>query len=435
MNAPWNIIRELESDNSRLVKESIIRRESDAKNTAFFHGVCAALDSMITYGIKRVPEKSEAGEGLNPVRFWEVAELLATRELTGNAAVEAVQALCNAADADEWNYWYRRILIKDLRCGLSEKTVNKAARKNYQVPVFSCQLAHDGANHESRISGKKMVEVKLDGVRVLTIVHPNGKVDQYSRNGKELTNFPHIREQFAKVAHHLEQAYVFDGEVMSASFQDLMRQVHRKSDAQTQDAVLHLFDMLPAADFRKGSWHVPQDFRSGMLFHWHALNADDLPNIKVLEHELLDLDTAEGRELFQQINANAIRGGYEGIMLKDPTAPYECKRTTSWLKQKPFIEVSLTVVNLEEGTGRNAGKLGALVCEGTDDNRFIRVNVGSGLSDADRAEIWSDPDSVIGQVVEIRADALTQNQDSSDTWSLRFPRFMRYRGFENGEKI
>jgi ATP-dependent DNA ligase len=60
------------------------------------------------------------------------------------------------------------------------------------------------------------------------------------------------------------------------------------------------------------------------------------------------------------------------------------------------------------------------------------VNVGSGFSDEQRSEIWSSKD-VIGKVAEIRADAITQNQDG--TYSLRFPRFITWRGFGDGEKI
>jgi DNA ligase-1 len=100
---------------------------------------------------------------------------------------------------------------------------------------------------------------------------------------------------------------------------------------------------------------------------------------------------------------------------------------------KPFIEVSLAVTATEEGTGRNAGKLGALVCEGEDDGKTISVNVGSGFTDSDRDEFWGDRDDLIGQIVEVRADAITQNQDG--TYSLRFPRFLRFRGFRAGEKI
>jgi DNA ligase-1 len=130
-----------------------------------------------------------------------------------------------------------------------------------------------------------------------------------------------------------------------------------------------------------------------------------------------------------------VEAGYEGVMIKEPDALYECKRTTSWLKMKPFIEVSLAVTAVEEGTGRNRGKLGAIVCEGIDDGKRIVVNVGSGFTDEQRAEFWASKDTLIDQIVEVRADAATRSQDSEDTWSLRFPRFLRFRGFTKGEKI
>jgi DNA ligase-1 len=59
--------------------------------------------------------------------------------------------------------------------------------------------------------------------------------------------------------------------------------------------------------------------------------------------------------------------------------------------------------------------------------------VGSGLSDANRDEYWSARDKLLGNVIEVEADAVTQNQDG--TYSLRFPRFVRFRGFEPGEKL
>ena len=436
MLKPWQVIAELESDNSRLFKESVIAREAQAGNTEFFRGARAALDSMITFGIKKVAEKTGDGRGLKSEKFWETAMALANRELTGNDAINAVNYLRMNAGEQEWNRWYRRILIKDLRCGVSEKTINSTVESingNFVIPVFSCQLAHDGANHESKVAGRKMVEVKLDGVRVITIVYPSGHVDQYSRNGKELVNFEHIKAQFAKHARLLKEAMVFDGEVMSSSFQDLMRQVHRKSDVAADDAVLHLFDILTLAEFQQGRSAVPQEERSAALRVWYNPIADHVPNIKILAHELLDLDTDAGRKDFQDINQRAIAGGYEGIMIKDPEAAYECKRSTAWLKQKPYIEVSLTVIGTEEGTGRNAGKLGAIIVEGEDDGKLIRTNVGSGLTDVDRDEFWNNRDSLLGRVVEVRADAVTQNQDG--TYSLRFPRFKGFRGFAVGEKI
>ncbi len=436
MLKPWQVIAELESENSRLFKESVIRREAQAGNADFFRGARAALDAMITFGVKKVAEKSGDGRGIRPEAFWQTAQDLAERRLTGNDAQTAVNYLRMNATESEWNGWYRRILIKDLRCGVSEKTINSTVETingDYVIPVFSCQLAHDGANHESKVSGKKLVEVKLDGVRVITIVYPSGNVDQYSRNGKELVNFEHIKRQFAKHARFLKEPMVFDGEVMSSSFQDLMRQVHRKSDVSADDAVLHLFDILSLKEFQAGRSSIPQAERSAALKVWYNPIQDHVPSIKILGHELVDLDTDAGRSQFTAINQRAIEGGYEGIMIKDPTAPYECKRTTAWLKQKPYIEVSLTIVGFEEGTGRNAGKLGAIIVEGVDDGKLIRTNVGSGLTDADRDDFWHNRDSLSGRVVEVRADAVTQNQDGS--YSLRFPRFKGFRGFTSGEKL
>lgn len=434
----FNIINEISINNSKLHKEAVLEREALADNSQLFNGLRMAYDPMITFGVKQVPEKTNLGTGndLSWEDFIVLTNKLYTRELTGQAARDAIDAAMERANLIQWNGWYRLILIKDMRAGFSETTVNKAVKKankpQYAIPVFECQLAHDGANHESKINGNKMIEVKLDGVRVITIVYPDGRVDQFSRNGKALENFPAIRAQFAAMAPALEEPMVFDGEVMSSSFQDLMRQVHRKSNVQTNDAVLYLFDWLSLEEFSVYKrCNIQQQTRSRTLKEF--IEAAEQPNVKVLDHEWVSLESTIGQKQFKEINARAIAGGYEGIMVKDPYAPYECKRTVNWLKIKPFIELTLEVVDIEEGTGRNVGRLGALVCEGVDDGKFVRVNVGSGFSDDDRVAIFRSKASVVGHKVEVRADAVTQNQDGS--YSLRFPRFKTFRGFEVGEKI
>jgi DNA ligase-1 len=230
----------------------------------------------------------------------------------------------------------------------------------------------------------------------------------------------------------LGRSYVLDGEVVSNNFQDLMKQVHRKDDVQAEDARLALFDIVPLSEFQRGAGVMGQGRRFKLLDSLRPA-FDSMKHVDIVPWQEVDLDDYVGQMVFKQYMTDAVSGGHEGIMIKDVDALYECKRSHSWLKQKPFIEVSLEIVDVEEGTGRNAGRLGALVCAGVDDGRSIRVNVGSGFSDADRDEFWSGRDSLAGQVVEVRADAITQNQDG--TYSLRFPRFLKFRGFCAGEKI
>jgi DNA ligase-1 len=435
----YSVIRSLEDHNLRTNKEQIILAQAQAGNNEFFHGCRLALDSTITFGIKQVPERSGPdGAGVNWDSFTLVLTGFVTRQITGNLARDTIDQLMSNCTNAQWNDWYRRILIKDLRCGLSEKTINKVVEKKYAdyvIPVFGCQLAHDSANHESKVTGKRFIEVKLDGVRVITIVHPDGRVNMFSRNGKEFVNFPHIAEQLKFVASigGIDHAMVLDGEVMSSSFQDLMKQVHRKSDVQSDDAVLNLFDIITLEEFEAGYSETSQIRRSEILQNWYSVYETSMPNVTVVGQELVDLDSEAGQRKYKEINALAIEGGYEGIMIKDPMAPYECKRSHAWLKLKPFIEVSLEVQGVEEGTGRNEGRLGALICSGDDGGKFIQVNCGSGFTDNDRIDYWTNRNTLFGAVVEVRADAVTQNQDG--TYSLRFPRFLRFRGFEAGEKL
>ena len=433
----YSVISSLEDHPSRLNKEAIVLAQAEAGNNEFFEGLRLALDPMITFGLKQIPEKTdEDGPGLSWDVFTLVLTGFTTRNVTGNTARDTITKMMATATKAEWNGWYRRILIKDMRAGFSENTVNKVVGKKYAqyaIPVFSCQLAHDSANHETKVAGKKLIEVKLDGVRVLTIVYPDGRVDQFSRNGKELVNFPHVKEQIAKVAHTFNKPTVLDGEIMSGSFQDLMKQIHRKSSAKANDAVLNLFDIITLEDFEAGQSARTQIERSAWLKQWFEANEEALPNASIVGQELVDLDKPAGQKRYKEINAQAIAGGYEGIMLKDPSAGYECKRSVAWLKLKPFIEVSLEVTDVEEGTGKNVGRLGAFVCSGQDDGKDIVVNCGSGFSDDNRIEFWNNRALLVGQIVEVRADAVTMNQDG--TYSLRFPRFKGFRGFVPGEKI
>jgi DNA ligase-1 len=112
-------------------------------------------------------------------------------------------------------------------------------------------------------------------------------------------------------------------------------------------------------------------------------------------------------------------------MIKALDAPYVCKRSDYWLKWKPVYDYDLKIIGVEEGTGRNVGRLGAFVCSGSDNGQDITVNVGSGFSDDDRVQYWSYRDLLPGQTVVVAADAITLNQDG--TYSLRFPRFVRFR--------
>ena len=434
------IIKKIESSNSRLFKEAVILEQMRNNNDIFFQGLNLAYNKLLTFGVKQIPISSEDGEGLIWLEFIKIANSLINRELTGHAARDEIVNLMSKSNKDEWNFFYLSILLKDMRCGVSEKTINNVANKNnfenYQIPVFACQLAQDVENHKKKLIGKKILEIKLDGVRAISILYPSGKVDIFSRNGKELHNFDHIKDILKESIKdkNIKAPTVLDGEIISDNFQNLMKQIHRKVTIQNSDASLYLFDILPFEDFEKGFYKVSYSRRSEELIEWYNSFIVDKKKIQIIDKKSVDLDNVDGKELFKQFNKDSIVKGYEGIMIKDPDSFYECKRSTTWLKSKPFIEISLKVIDFEEGTGRNTGRLGAIIAEGEDEGKFFKINIGSGFTDEQRLQYWGEKKDLIGQIVEVRADSISKGQDGS-YWSLRFPRFKTFRGFEKNEKI
>lgn len=102
--------------------------------------------------------------------------------------------------------------------------------------------------------------------------------------------------------------------------------------------------------------------------------------------------------------------GGEGLMLRQPGSPYVVGRSNSLLKVKTFQDAEARVVDHAPGTGKHKGRVGALVVELADGTRF---NVGTGLSDAERAA-----PPKIGAIITFRY------QELSNDGVPRFPSYV-----------
>jgi len=442
MSASW--ITKLNESDSRLHKQDVIAQALSASVLGSTNAINflilakACYNPYVTYGVKQIPNTVGIVGTKNPWEdFVELLENLSLRKITGNAARDAIQDLAEQFDSEEWNTFLAPVLRRDLRAGLTENTINKICKKTkFEIPVFSCQLA---TNSEGRpeMKGIKRLEPKLDGVRMLLMVIPmdSGELTTicFSRNGKIFENFTHIEDQVRDnwlklvrkaATSNLSMGFVLDGEVIGNSFQELMRQARRKTGVQAEDSVYNVFDILPLEAFRDGHWNKQLEKRIRILDDMRPI-IDTMPNVELLPHIMVDLDTAAGKDQLERYAKDNVNAGFEGIMIKEMEAPYICKRSTDWMKWKPTITVDLEVVGMEEGTGRNVGRLGALICSGIDDGKEITVNVGSGFSDKDRDDYYLNRNIILGRTAEVMCDIITQNSDG--TYSLRFPRFVRFR--------
>jgi DNA ligase-1 len=474
MKTAADVIAELEAHNGKLEKEQIVKDAFNAGIFEFFEGAQMAYNKLRSFGIKQVPLIEDADPpGFVPTFTWAnfkglIAKLEA-RELTGNAARDALRAASDKCTVKDWNGFYRRVLIRDFKCGASEGTINRALAalmkqsKNkadyikYMVPEFSVQLAKNSDDHPKYMTGVKLVDVKLDGVRLTTVIDVVDKsVTQYTRNGQVNNRFTNITAALTKLIPHLKESIVLDGEVVSQNFQQMMTQLNRKN-ADTSDAKLALFDIIAMDDFKKlqdpdpavqaAARKVTQTKRHEELVELIPLLQQIAGDtIYVIPKLSLNLDTEDGQKAFKEFNNTAVKAGFEGIMIKDPKGLYQCDRTFSWLKKKPEIFVDLEIVDVLPGNvgTKNENTLGRLVCKGFDQGKKIKTKCGGGFSDALRDEIWTafknNPKSVLGLIVEVKGDCLTKKSDddsdlADDEWSVRFPNFVRFRGKVPGEKI
>lgn len=124
----------------------------------------------------------------------------------------------------------------------------------------------------------------------------------------------------------------------------------------------------------------------------------------------------EAQDFYQKMIAQ----GEEGAILKNFDFLWEGKRVRGVGKMKEVIDATLKVVGVEEGTGKNKGKLGALVCESQDGR--IKVNVGTGFSDEQREMFWSTPP----KFADVAYNAIIDDKSTRQK-SLFLPRFVKER--------
>ncbi len=464
---PYQVVEKLEKTPGKKDKEQILIEAFMSNNHEFFIGAQYALDNLISFGVKQVALIDDSD--LNPENpgtvsfddFIDLLKKLSARKLTGHAARDAINEMASNCHGPTWNSFYRRVLLKNLRCGV-DTSINKVLEKlkaypeaeELKIPVFSCQLASDGSKppHNKKLKSTMYLQLKIDGSRLLTFLNKeDGTVKQYSRVGHLNENFSHITEPLKKLLPHLKESVVFDGEIVGKSFQELMKSFSRKTET-TNDSKLALFDMIPMNDFKKGYCALSQEKRHWLLSEFQTSGLfTKYTNglVYVLPEKIVDFDTDDGQEEFKKfVNyAASLRVNdptIEGVMVKDMKAPYEGKRVDKWLKIKPFVSVSLTVMSVELGDkdGKYKNVIGNIICEGIDDGVKIKVSVSSGITDDLRKEWLVKPP--IGFIVEIEGDAFTLDEaaikeaeytGNDPVYSIRFPRYKGQRGFKAGQKI
>lgn len=303
------------------------------------------------------------------------------------------------AQPSEYQDLVKKIILKNPTIGITSKTVNKVWEE--LVPTFDVMLAEPF----ERLHEEVAVELKYDGVRA-TGVKTNGKTTLFTRNGKEIEGFNSIIEQLNSLPIN---NVVFDGELISNnSYKETMEKLSKKTDNKEADYMI--FDMLPFDEFNKGKSELAYSERRTVLVELSNEFFDNFENLK-LAPILVLLQKPTEESLVHYTNL-AVSEGFEGVMVKDMKGFYHTKRTFDWQKLKPFEDGDYEIIRIEEGQGRNVGRMGKVII----DVDGVEVGLGTGWTDEERINMWDNPNKYIGQIVEVQ-----YQEKIKKTGSLRFP--------------
>ena len=433
-----NILMDLENNNSRLFKESVLEEE---KNNELLKLVLkAALDPYTQYYQRKIPKYSRKEDIPIKSLGWALEGLktLTSREYTGNAAIEQLQRILSSLTEENAEV-IKRVVTKDLKCGVSIATVNKIFGKDF-IKTYPCMLA-SAFNQKAfeAIKYPALVQTKMDGMRANIIIDSEGVVDVRSRNGKQINLGGHFDEFVKNVFYksptlaNLDTFHgaVLDGELLVLDENDLYILDRKTGNGILNKAVketitpeetarvrFECWDMIPLEDFKEGFCKIPYFDRLDVLRERmeQVYNAQENHLISILQTETVG-SYADCEEIFNE----ALEKGEEGIIVKNGDSPWEDKRSKYQVKMKAELEADLLVEGILEGTGKYEGQIGSLSC--TTKDGTLKVNVGSGLLDAHRE---SDPENFIGKIVSVKYNEKIKDKNS-DHWSLFLPIFQELR--------
>ena len=416
----------LQSTSSRLAKEQAVK---------IFEQTYPELKEDWTYILETLDGKHPIGWTFTP-RFRSVDTVLkyspyvpygTVKDLIRHCETVPDRSVASTAEAERvigiYGDFLAPIVNRTLRLGIGKSLLAKS-----DITPMLAKKYEGGF-----LSGDFVITEKLDGNRCVAAYNKDTLCwEFYSRSGK-LMNVDFDMSGF-------DTELIYDGEVMS--------------EAQTQLSMKRYDSILNDTDFAHATFDAQLMFnRTSGLINRHGSNK------KGLVYNVFDIIDSgsyqDRRELLSKLNVtggdvrilptlyvgndrqviNSLLGrmtqmGGEGIMLNRINRGYEHKRSDALLKYKQVQFMDMRVIGVYGGTGKYTGCVGGLNCELiTTDGKHIICDVGSGLSDGERAQWAIKPAHIIGKIVQIGYHEITQSEENIGTnvYSLRFPRLIKVR--------
>ena len=339
---------------------------------------------------------------------------------------EDVKELCEYLEnfTESSQNYLKQIIAKDLRLNMAIKKFQKVWPDFCVEPQVQLAMTKDDRedfdiNKYSR---------KFDGKRMYI-----KDFQPYSRSNN-ICYIPPVEHLLNQIVHLVTDDFILDGECLyfedgKENFQKGISLCQSKERKEGCNNICYvIFDIIPKENFLSKTSYIDfkKEYTKLLEFaDWNKPTPDysliptSQPNIFIARQ---DEDPMELMRLCKERK-------WEGLMQRNGLAPYEYKRSANLLKIKEMHDLEVELVDMEEGTGKHEGRLGAFLAKYN--NNILRI--GSGFSDELREEYWNNKDKYIGRMVKVQYFEKTKNKEGED--SLRFPVFLCFRDKDDREYL
>ena len=390
-----------------------------------------ALDQGHSFGIEFSWPPFEANGGTPPAPLKIMQELEELKKGTGvtDARIAELHYLC-CTNFDLY-YVVTRILEKDLRCGVQAKTVNSVKPGTvFKVPYQRCA----GYDRIEKMTGPAMLQRKANGMFAYLL--PDGSF--MTRNGHRfwiddnpvspfIAALPDINDKVLSM-----ELVVLDesGNVMSRSegnglINSFLKGTQNKEVAQRVRSFT--WGYVTSAEFRAGQGRLSYLQTWQNLSQWlPPAGPDRQPApIKIIETWFVK-DLAEAKAKFFEL----IAVGEEGGIVKSMSPEFVWRDESSsdfQIKFKAEAEADFRIIDVYAGDPRKkyAGLLGGIRVASNDG--LIISDVGGGFTDFDRQLGIPHWEKLIGKIVTVKFNGVTENRDKPGVKALDHPRFIEIR--------
>ena len=321
------------------------------------------------------------------------------------------------------------IITKDFKCGVTDLTAYghiPGLERNWRERKGHSLIDNKtGELKVNKILGKNItVTLKLDGFRY-KVVKQGDDTNIYTSSGKLDNTLIEIMEEAKKLPDG-----VYDGEVIAhGEFENSTARFNATTKILGKDGIKtgvdfivfdYVNDIEGFFDYRE--YKVPRYKRleqaRDIIACTEGLYYIKLAPVYCNNTKATDSIINNIYGIYEKV----INEGEEGLVIDIADASYVRAKGTSMFKMKPEVSGDFKVVDVIEGKGKDAGRLGAFVIEYKDNI----VHVGSGLTDSIREEVWANPDKYIGKLIEVVYFGETKDEKTGLA-SIRLPRFKRFR--------